>query len=400
MVVLTIPERSGVERGERLGAKPSLDADQSRILGEAILSERRPAPILRLAVIPFEGLGEVDGAASLLRISRRCGEHLRRAANEWVRRGGAPALLASAITALRHEVGCFSAQVALEEAHDPALLLIGALRLERTLIGIARQSAEARAFIQTLDQELETLERVYPATPLTELDHAQAVRIAREALIHAHLCIPVQWARRTLRFGRAPYDDLVQAGNEGLVQAADAYDWRYGAPFSAYVYPWVKIKVSRVERQDDLVLLPHRLHAARGRVRRALAQSGAADLAERALRVGLRPHALEAIEASAHHASLDADASFVQIPDDAPQPAELAERRERTALLMSALSLCGVQEREVLRRHYGIGCGRLSMRELAGVLQLSTQRLYQLKKAGLEQLQAADARALLRDYAA
>ena len=409
MTILIMPESSGIAYGQQLGEDPAVDAEGARILGEAIFSASRPAPILRLAVIPFHNLIGPNpayalgaSAAQLRAIARRSQEHLARASREWARRDGEPRLVSERLNALRRSLGRVDTKTQLREACDPAFLFVSALRVERTLIGEGRLSPEARAFIEELDRQLETLEVAYPATPLTELDHARAVRIARDTLVHAHLCIPVRWAKHVMRLSRMPFDDLVQAGNEGLVQAAASYDWRHGAPFAAYAYPWVKTQMRRIDRHGDALLLPLALYAARGRVRKALEDSENIEgpREDLAATTGLRPDAIEALAASTHHVSLDDEATVRTIADAAPRPAEIVERRERTVLLGAALGQCGRQEAEVLRRHYGIGCTAMTMRELARAMGLTTQRLYQLKAAGLRQLQAPDTRSLLADYAA
>ena len=97
--------------------------------------------------------------------------------------------------------------------------------------------------------------------------------------------------------------------------------------------------------------------------------------------------------------SVDDDSAILRAPDLSPAPDDLAQRHERAVLVARALSTCPPQQRELLRRYYGIGCTQMTMRQIAREMQLTTQRLYQLKAQGLRQLRHSSARLLL-DYAA
>jgi RNA polymerase sigma factor (sigma-70 family) len=37
-----------------------------------------------------------------------------------------------------------------------------------------------------------------------------------------------------------PLDELVRAGNDGLLRAAELYDWRRGRDFAPFAAPWIR----------------------------------------------------------------------------------------------------------------------------------------------------------------
>ena len=79
---------------------------------------------------------------------------------------------------------------------------------------------------------------------------------------------------------------------EGLIHGTDKWDPRVGPPFAAYGNAWIKQRLSRSERDADLIRLPQRAQAARGGIRRALPRAASDGLIATPLaiaqRVGVR----------------------------------------------------------------------------------------------------------------
>lgn len=100
-------------------------------------------------------------------------------------------------------------------------------------------------------------------TPLltAEEEHELAVKAtmgdgeAREKLIVSNLRLVVSIARR---YGRSALkmDDLVAAGNEGLVKAVDKFDPTRGTRLSGYATYWIRQSISRVFGEERTIKLP------------------------------------------------------------------------------------------------------------------------------------------------
>ena len=67
---------------------------------------------------------------------------------------------------------------------------------------------------------------------------------AREAMIHANLRLVLKVAKKYLNCG-LPYDDLVQAGNLGLVRAAEKFDPDRGFRFNTYAWHCIEQNIQR-----------------------------------------------------------------------------------------------------------------------------------------------------------
>ena len=72
----------------------------------------------------------------------------------------------------------------------------------------------------------------------------QGDRVARKSLIEKNLRLVVSIAKRSRGHG-LPFEDLIQEGNIGLMQAVDKFDPDRGFRFSTYATWWIRQAVQR-----------------------------------------------------------------------------------------------------------------------------------------------------------
>ena len=142
---------------------------------------------------------------------------------------------------------------------------------------------------------------------------------ARERLVQLYLPLVETLARR-YRSPGAEFDDLLQAGSIGLLNAIDRYDPRRSDEFAAFAVPTVAGEMKRYIRdRGALVRLPRPLHEAAGRLpaererltRRLSRTPTDAELAEA---VGISRTELGKLEAALRAPSADGDTDFVADP--------------------------------------------------------------------------------------
>lgn len=235
---------------------------------------------------------------------------------------------------------------------------------------------------------------------------------ARHRLVESNLRLVVSVAKAYLRSG-LPFDDLVQEGNLGLMKAAEAFDWQKGFRFSTYAVGWIRQSITRaIEKQARPIRLPsYVLQALRriGRAREALSQElGREPLEEEiAVRVELSPVQVKRLLACqdivlslddhpGEEGELPAILEFLEGGDD---PAAIVLRDESADYLDRLLSVLSSKERIIIERRFGLtGGGKMTLREVGELLQLTRERVRQLETKALQRMKMAAQRTSFRVY--
>lgn len=208
-------------------------------------------------------------------------------------------------------------------------------------------------------------------------------------------------ARRFLGCGLA-FDELLAAGNLGLVQAALRFDPSRNVKFVTYAGWWIRKTILKtIQVQVGPVRLPrYRLEQLRDvhDARRRLARSGGVepDLAalsratglssgdvELLLGIGLRALSLE--QPIAPGESLSVGGLLEADPERGPQRALV--RRDSLRHLRQLLDDLGERERRVLDLRFGLGGHPpRTLREAGRILGISRERVRQIENRALRQL--------------
>lgn len=95
---------------------------------------------------------------------------------------------------------------------------------------------------------------------------------ARDELVQRNMRFMIMMARRFIKTGR-PFDDLCQAGSEGLLTAAMKFDPSKGR-FTTFSAWWIRMKIQRSVSQDASIKMPAYLPGFEAKLRRMAAESG------------------------------------------------------------------------------------------------------------------------------
>jgi RNA polymerase primary sigma factor len=222
-------------------------------------------------------------------------------------------------------------------------------------------------------------------------------RGAQDKLVRSHLPLIRSVARRYRGYG-LPFDDLVQEGALGLLEAIDRYDPARGSDF----VPFARFRIRRAMRnalteQARLIRLPKQVVERRRALDRAEARLVAAGKrptpAELAAATGLPLKAVLAARAAAQ-APLSLDAPV--LPDGSTLEASVADpvvkdpqaetlEREQMASLRSALAKLPPRKRRVVEARWVFG-GAATAAEVAQELGVSSRRAHTLGQDALHTL--------------
>jgi RNA polymerase primary sigma factor len=226
---------------------------------------------------------------------------------------------------------------------------------------------------------------------------------SRELLVASHLGLVRSVASRYRDLG-LPFDDLVQEGSLGLLDAIDRYDRRRGCSFESYA----RFRVRRAIRnaltdQARLIRLPKQMVERRRAIARAEARLAAEASGERptpaqlAADTGLSVAAvLDARSAGLAPISLDqpvgpggSSLEGVMADPEGGDPELTAIEHEQAEMLTAALEKLPDRQRRIVTLRWGIGGPPLTNAEIATELKLSPRRAQEIGTDALYELRAA-----------
>jgi RNA polymerase primary sigma factor len=245
-----------------------------------------------------------------------------------------------------------------------------------------------------------------------------------ERLILAHMGFAEAIARKyKVKFPSADIDDLIQAGNVGLIEAARRFDTRVaqerGAKFTTYAYPWIKKYI--IQECENTI---YKLHVP-DKVRRKVAHLN--DLkaihslfldreptfgelvnymmkemqvskqeAEKYLRnVGAGGAEIYSLDRKINE---DSNITFADVIED-PNRVEHTLADLLPKEMEKILSTLSPRETRLLEVRFGIGTGRAyTLEETAKEFNVSKERIRQIEAKALRKLRHPSRSMKLKDY--
>jgi RNA polymerase primary sigma factor len=241
--------------------------------------------------------------------------------------------------------------------------------------------------------------RSYPLlTKEQELDLAKNVREgsrkALNELIESNLSFVVKVASEYRNLG-LPFEDLLNEGNIGLIEAAHRYDASKGTKFITYAIWWIRKSILKaLSEHSNLVRVPNyqmkKVREIRDTERQLQSKLGRKPNREEISRKMTKSVKKidQTLQLSMREVSLDdkvgkerdTPISEYLVDDDGPCPEDDLLVREATDLVGQAMGDLTNQERTVIVRRFGIsGGGQMTLKQIGEQMGISRERVRQIE---------------------
>lgn len=255
--------------------------------------------------------------------------------------------------------------------------------LDKYLVEIGREE------LISTDEEVELAQRIH---------HGD--RKALDKLTRANLRFVVSVAKQYQNQGLA-LNDLIDEGNLGLIKAAKKFDETRGFKFISYAVWWIRQSILQaISEQSRIVRMPLNQVGFQSKLAKAIVnfeqenerRPSAQELAD--ILETDEAKVQEALGTNGKKVSVDApfqdddSNSLIDIMTDesAPTTDNNMEKESLSADLNAALGTLSEREQTVLKMLFGIGCNEMTAEEVANSLNLTRERVRQIKERALRRL--------------
>jgi len=217
---------------------------------------------------------------------------------------------------------------------------------------------------------------------------------AMHELVKSNLSFVVKVASEYRNLG-LPFEDLLNEGNIGLIEAANRYDAGKGTKFITYAIWWIRKSILKaLSEHSSLVRVPtyqmkkvREIRDAESSLRRSLGRKPAREEISQRLERSLSKID-QVLQFSLREMSLDdkvgkeRDTSIADflVDDNSASPEDDLIRREANSLVTEAMAHLSDQEREVLRHRFGMAGGpALTLKDIGEIMSISRERVRQIE---------------------
>ncbi len=237
---------------------------------------------------------------------------------------------------------------------------------------------------------------------------------ARERLVNGNLRFVVSIAKQFQNRG-LPLIDLISEGNIGLLTAIDKFEPEKGYHFISYAVWWIRQAILKaIGEKSRMIRLPMNKSADLIQVLHAkseIEKTGSEDatIEQIAAECGMEPEdVLEVLQMSREVSSLDApvnsqeDTSFGSfIESEDPRPEEVVMDKSMKESVERILATLPEKERGIITLRFGLGNhDAMSLKEVGEIYNLTKERIRQIEKKVLSNLQQNEEVKALKAYIA
>ncbi len=272
-----------------------------------------------------------------------------------------------------------------------------------------RESASLDKYLQEIGKEdlIKVEEEVELAQRIKKGDQE-----ALEKLTRANLRFVVSVAKQYQNQGLS-LPDLINEGNLGLIKAAEKFDETRGFKFISYAVWWIRQSILQaLAEQSRIVRLPLNQVGSINKINKALARfeqthERTPSPEELAVELDLPKEKIaDTLRVSGRHISVDAPFAEgeesnlldVLVNPDAPNADKGLLNESLSTEVDRALSTLTERESQIVRSFFGIGCPEKTLEEIGDDLELTRERVRQIKEKAIRRLRHNSRSKLLKSY--
>ncbi|MDD7251723.1 MAG: RNA polymerase sigma factor RpoD/SigA [Prevotellaceae bacterium] len=267
--------------------------------------------------------------------------------------------------------------------------------LDKYLVEIGREE------LITTDEEVELAQKIHKGD-----------KRALDKLVKANLRFVVSVAKQYQNQGLS-LNDLINEGNLGLIKAANKFDETRGFKFISYAVWWIRQSILQaISEQSRIVRMPLNQVGFQSKLSKArtsfeqkyerhpsieeLAEELGTDKAKIAEALGTGG---KKISVDAPLQNDDSSAMIDTMTDETQAPTDIKmEQESLDSDLNAALSCLTDREQTVLKMLFGFGYPEMTAEEVAGKLNLTRERVRQIKERALRRLRENRDITMLKKY--
>ena len=268
----------------------------------------------------------------------------------------------------------------------------------------------------SLDKYLQEIGREELVTVEEEVELAGRIRngdrAALEKLTRANLRFVVSVAKQYQNQGLS-LPDLINEGNLGLIKAAEKFDETRGFKFISYAVWWIRQSILQaLAEQSRIVRLPLNQVGSMNKITKAMQRfeqeherrPSLEELAD-VLDMPIEKIA-DALKMSGRHVSVDApfvegednNLIDVMVNEDSPNADRGLINESLKTEVERALTTLTPREADILRKFFGIGVPEKTLEEIGEELNLTRERVRQIKEKAIDRLKKGSRSHVLQTY--
>jgi len=267
---------------------------------------------------------------------------------------------------------------------------------------------------RALDLYLKEIKLIEPLSPQEEISLAQKAKagdtVAYQKLVTHNLRFVVAMAKKFQGQG-VPFEDLINEGNLGLIRAVRTFDETRGFKFISYAVWWITQRIrTAIQKTGRVVRLPSHITESIGKLyRKSLEleqeyerEPSTKELAE------ISDTTIKWIEdlvkaysgpVSLEDSSIEDRPLIEYLTSSDPRPEMQLMQDSLKNEISNLVKTLKIRESQVLTEYYGLGeDDPKTLEQIGEILNLSSERIRQIKERALQRLRKSTTSQLLKLY--